>query len=196
MIQNRLLAFLAIAILLSSCAINSHIHFNKDNSGYVKFEIDYTMMMSELDDSSATSFKDSMMNPFNDMDELSKLKNYKMEFKGNSLFLSYDFANVDELNSSLSSIENGDDKSKKQELFSIKKNTITYTAKKAEPTEEGMDEMGDMFPVTFKVSFDKNISKCSNKNYEVNKKEKYIEFKGNANDFSSKDKMNFTVKLK
>ncbi len=196
MIKKYLFAFLATVLLLSSCSITTHIHFNKDNSGNVKIEINYGEMMAEMDDSTKINFKDSIMSPFQDMSGLEKLKNYKMEFKGTSLILSYDFATIEDLNTSLSTIEKGEDSDKKEKLFSAKKKSITYTAKKAENTEEEVDEMGAMFPVTFKVSFERKISKCSNKAYKVNKDEKYIEFTGNANDFSSSDKMNFTVKLK
>lgn len=195
MIRNYFFAFIATVIVLSSCSITTHIHFNKDNSGNVKFEIDYSEMMAEMDDSTKTNFKDSIMSPFQEMSGLEKLKNYKMEFKGNSLILSYDFANIDELNTSLSTMENGESSEKKDKVFSADKKSITYTAKKSEDSEEGADDMAAMFPVTFRVSFEKKISKCSNKDYEINKEEKFIEFSGNAGDFAS-EKMNFTVKLK
>src|SRR5690606_22561210 len=126
MIRNYLIAILATVIVLSSCSITTHIHFNKDNSGNVKIEINYSEMMAEMDDSTKTNFKDSIMTPFNDMSGLEKLKNYKMEFKGSSLILSYDFSNIDELNNSLSTMENGENAAKKDYVFSSTKKGIIY----------------------------------------------------------------------
>lgn len=197
MIRNYLIAILATVIVLSSCSITTHIHFNKDNSGNVKVEINYSEMMSEMDDSTKTNFRDSIMTPFGDMSELEKLKNYKMEFKGNSLILSYDFANIDELNTSLSTMENGENSDKKDYVFESTKKGISYTSKKKDEEEAtgDVDDLSEMFPVTFKVSFEKKISKCSNKSYKINDDKKSIEFTGNAGDFAG-EKMNFTVKLK
>lgn len=194
--KSYLFAILATVIVLSSCSITTHIHFNKDNSGTVKVEINYSEMMAEMDDSTKTNFRDSIMTPFNDMSGLEKLKNYKMEFKGNSLIMSYDFANIDELNTSLSTMENGENADKKDYVFSSTKKGITYTSKKKdEESAEGEDDMAAMFPVIFKVSYEKKISKCSNSSYKVSTDKKSMEFTGNAGDFVG-DKMNFTVKLK
>lgn len=197
--KNIFIAIFATVLLFASCKITTHIHFNKDNSGSVNIEMDMTELMATMDDSSSREFTDSITQAFQDNATLPGVKNYQVKFDKTVLKMSYDFDNIDGLNASLTELNKDQENGQSNGKFSGSKKGISYEAPKApkdEGEEDGMDEMASMFPMTFIVSFEKKISKCSNENYTINKTDNSITMEGTATDFTNSDKMNFSVKLK
>jgi hypothetical protein len=196
--KNIIIAIFATVILFASCKITTHIHFNKDNSGKVKIEMDMTEIMAGMDDSAARDFSDSIKESFEKSGALPGAKNYKISFEEKVMTMSYDFDNVKDLNLSLQELNKEETNNKQHDFFSASKKSMTYTTAKKEKTEgeEELDGMADMFQMSFKVSFAKKIVKCDNESYTINKEDNSVTMQGTATDFIMNEKMSFSVKLK
>ena len=109
-----LFVFSLVALWLSSCTIQQHVHFNRDLSGKVTSTIDLSMlktMMSQMPkDSGMNSMpmlnmgmmmdslsKNPEMNKIKDIEGISNVQ-INMDKKTNVLTMSYEFKNIDALN--------------------------------------------------------------------------------------------------
>ncbi len=197
--RNILFFLIAGLFFFASCKIKTHIHFNKDNSGTVTLEYDFTQFMAESGGKDSTGFLDSMTESLKQLDTLGLMKKYKVSKTDNGIQVTYSFNNPEELNASFKKFADGDqDMENSFGTFSAKRNKISYkvnTVKKA-AEEESSFSLDGVIEMEMTVSFEKTIKKFPNKNYEMNGAKNEIKISGVFSKFSDPKIMDFTVKLK
>lgn len=192
-----IIAFL-LTICLSSCTITQEYHFNKDFSGTTKLSIDLGTlieMMAGLDSTGTQNqnMKDSLDFVFKEsaqkLDSLG-MKNiqYGWEEGTNVLYMSYDFANIDELNKALNASNSQNEAFNKtisdepHVYFTQKgRKTLIYTGPKSKNDISGnkdMESMKDYYKYAVTFSFDRKIKKIDNPNVVLSDDNKKAELKG------------------
>lgn len=201
--KNIFLALFATVILFASCKITTHVHFNKDNSGTVSIEYDYSQYLAETGGVDSTGFLDSMSESLRKLDTLGIMKRYKVEKTEKGILVSYAFDNLDQLNGSFNKFMDGDEEFVKTAgKFTGGSKKMNYELKQLEKEVETEDElvssadMDAMFEWNFKVSYEQTIKKCSNENFTISEDKHSMSQKGGLSTFKDPKKMNFSVKLK
>lgn len=201
--KNIFLAIIATVMLFASCTITTHVHINKDNSGTVSIEYDYSQYLAETGGVDSTGILDSMSESLKKLDTLGLMKRYKVMKTDKGIMVSYAFDNLDQLNNTFNKFMDGDDQMERTTgKFTSKRNKINYELTNVQKKEETQDElvssmdMEGLFQWEFKVSFEKQIKKCSNSNFVVNEDKHSMNQKGSLSTFQDPAKMNFSVKLK
>ncbi|MBL4706406.1 MAG: hypothetical protein JKY54_17895 [Flavobacteriales bacterium] len=172
---------LIIAVLLSSCSIKQHIHFKKDWSGSIDYNIDMGTLKSMLDqDSTSTAGIGRLLGAGGDysetiktLQESSGLSNIVLEEDtvNGTIHLSMDFKDLDVLNDVMGGTGlgnfSGDSSDKGHTYFSLNKNKLTYKMPPISPSVDngmaGMEAMQSMMTFELKLSFDKKIKKVKTK---------------------------------
>lgn len=198
--MRKILFFLiAGLVFFASCKIKTHIHFNKDNSGTVTLEYDFTQFINESGGQDSTGFIDSMTESLKHLDTIGLMNKYFVSKLGNGIKVTYAFDNIDDLNKSLKKFADGDEEMEHSfGAFSAKRNKISYkvhAVKKEDETESSISLDG-LIELEMVVSFEKTIKKFPNKNYEMNGARNEIKISGAFSKFSDPEIMDFTVKLK
>lgn len=187
-IQNLFFSLLLL-MLIHSCVIEEHYHFNADMTGTYTMDFDYSLLASE--DSSGemkesmSFFSDSL---YDAMEGYAGLSNIQKENKEHGFILSYDFNSIDVLNE----VETKDDPSKKEVFmlskkgmyisqFSDLKDLDEFRSKIDDgATDEEMAEMmNKMFQVKTRISFAKDV--------KVKKMKHFKEVEKNTFEYSSQE---------
>lgn len=174
----KTLCVFSITMLLFGCVIKQEIYFNKDFSGHYKYTFDFKEYIDYMGGEEETD--DSLMLKNEDFEEYlnfvrSELKNINgisdikilNDAENGTVFFSYNFANVEALNSALKYSSNMEmEPVENAPYFVAKKKTLTYIrhAAPAEETteEESSDEydyMNDFFRWEFTIEFEANVKK-------------------------------------
>ncbi|MCF6242373.1 MAG: hypothetical protein L3J74_13620 [Bacteroidales bacterium] len=173
---------LLIIILLSSCTITQEFHFNKDFSGSYISTIDMSQfidMMNSLDssDGGTGEFIDSLdliLTQAVKKLETTGVRNLKSGWNNNkALFISYDFANIDELNKALNKSGMNENNTSDGEdfIFFIRKGkTLIYKGIPPKETAAGGKDLGamkDYYKYRAVFSFERRIKKSDNPKYKI-----------------------------
>jgi len=173
------LLYLVISLfILTNCSIEQHIHFNKDFSGTVNYKIDVSTMnlLSNLDSTQEkTSWRnDSLFNFDTEMARLGQIPGISdLEFIDDSLndiiSFSYNFDNLDALNSSLANSNLTSAKDIGGTVFKKKGKTLTYVVNDIETTDTSGDVLSMMEYYKYKLilSFENEIKKVDNMDAHV-----------------------------
>lgn len=201
--KNIFIAIIATVVLFASCKITTHVHFNKDNSGTVSIEYDYSQYLAETGGVDSTGFLDSMSESLQKLDTLGIMKRYKVEKTEKGMIVSYVFDNLDQLNGSFNKFMDGDEEfTKTAGKFTGSSKKMKYelinTSKEKEEEDELVSsmDMDALFEWEFKVSYEQTIKKCSNVNFVISDDKHSMSQKGGLSTFKDSKKMNFSVKLK
>jgi len=183
---------IAVSLLITSCSLNQHIHFNKDWSGSLSYDIDMSSMKDMMGADTTGGGLGSMLGDSGEftesMDALKAspgLSNIivKEDTANGTFHIGFDFTDLAVLNevmsgSGLGSLSTDTEKSKEHIYFALKKNKLTYKMPPMDnsSTEEMGQMEGIMNMVTFelKISFDKQVKKIKSKttaSISKNKKE-------------------------
>ena len=200
--KNIFIAIFATLILFASCKITTHVHLNKDNTGTVSIEYDYSQYLNESGGADSTGFLDSINETLRKIDTLGILKNYKVEKTEKGILVIYAFDNLDQLNGSFNKFIDGDEEFVKTAgKFSGNSKKMSYelvhVAEKL-PEDElvSSTDMDALFEWEFKVSFEQTIKKCSNENFTISGDKHSMSQTGGLSTFKDSKKINFSVKLK
>jgi hypothetical protein len=200
--KNIFIAIFATVILFASCKITTHVHFNKDNTGTVSIEYDYSQYLNESGGVDSTGLLDSMSESLRKLDTLGIMKRYKVEKTEKGILVSYAFDNLDQLNGSFNKFMDGDEEFVKTAgKFSGNRKKMNYelvnVAEKLQEDElVSSTDMDALFEWEFKVSYEQTIKKCSNENFTISDDKHSMSQKGGLSTFKDSKKMNFSVKLK
>lgn len=172
----------ALTLMLFGCVVKQEIYFNKDFSGNYKYTYDFTEYISYMSGGEEET-DDSLMMKNEDFEEylnfvkkelkningISDIKIFNDADNGN-VYFSYNFANVDALNSALKYSSYMElEPNENAPYFIAKKKTLTYI-RHATPTEEiedtvtegaeeDTDYMNDFFRWEFSIEFEANVKK-------------------------------------
>ena len=204
-------------VLLSSCTITQEYTFNKDFSGSAKLSIDmasFMEMMGGMDSTGASTkeMKDSLSCVFDKsrqkLDSIG-MKNIKYGWKEgtNTLYMSYDFKDLDELNRALneSNTQNtaiSKSISDKPHVYFAKKGkkTLMYSGPKSDKDVSGNEDISSMkeyykYAVIF--NFKRKIKKIDNPNVTLSSDKTRAELKGSMFEIIRKEyNSDITFKLK
>ncbi len=184
--KKRILSFAIIAAataLLFSCVIKQELHFNKDFSGSYKYTYDFTEYvnyMGDMEEEEAEG-EDSLAITNEDFEEylsivVSELKSidgindvkYLNDADNGLVYFSYDFDNVEALNSGLVYSSYMDQEPLENPPYFIQKGKKLTFIRPATPIEDEEDEqevsedddyMNDMFAWEFTIDFDSKVKK-------------------------------------
>jgi phosphoribosyl-AMP cyclohydrolase len=194
----KILGFLFIltAFLVHSCTIIQEYHFNKDFSGNTQLSVDmgsFMQMMAGMDSTGASTqnMKDSLDFIFTEnvkkLEELG-IKNVKYGWKedSNVLFMSYDFSDIESLNSALNSSNSQNSALSKtlnnepHTYFSRKGKTLMYKGPKSEKdvSNKDMESMADYYQYSLIFNFDRKVKKVDNPNVTISPDNKKVELSG------------------
>ncbi|MBN1251382.1 MAG: hypothetical protein JXR51_00440 [Bacteroidales bacterium] len=213
--KKTYLTLLLSVLLLSSCTITQEFHFNKDFSGTAKLSVDMGMfigMMKSMDTSSAQgSVADSLKYAFGEskikLDSIGAINvKYNWDDSTNVMYLSYEFSDINMLNSSLNAT-NETNKELTKEVSTephvfFKKNgkTLIYDGpktKSADKSSKEMTSMKDYYKYNLIFTFDRKIKSAENPNIIHENGTKKVELKGSMFDIlSQKYDSKITFKLK
>jgi phosphoribosyl-AMP cyclohydrolase len=191
----NLFIFICVSFL-TNCTIIQEYYFNKDFSGNARISVDMGSlmeMMSGMDSTgtSTKSMKDSMDFIFTESTQKLKdlgIKNikYGWEEGNNVLYMSYDFDNVDMLNTALTE-SNSQNKAlsktintEPQTYFSRKGKTLMYKGPKSdkEISNKEMESMSDYYQYTLIFSFERKVKSVDNPNVKLSPDNKKVELSG------------------
>lgn len=179
--KKRVLNFAIVSIsafLMFSCVIKQDIYFNRDFSGSYKYTYDFTEYVSYMSDEEES---DSMMMKNEDFEEylqsvVSSLKamngindvKFLNDADGGVVYFSYNFDNVEALNSALKYSSYMDQEPLEDApYFELKKKKLTFV-RHAQPFEEDEDTeatteeddyMNEMFKWEFNIEFARDVKK-------------------------------------
>jgi hypothetical protein len=189
---------ISIVAFFSSCTITQEYTFNKDFSGSSKLSIDmssFLEMMAGMDSSgtSMQEMQDSLDFVFKEsahkLDSVGvKNINYGWEKGTKILFMSYDFKDLEELNTALNASNTQNtavSKSISDEphvYFTKKgKKTLMYSGPKSDKDVSGnkdMESMKDYYKYAVIFNFKRKIKKIDNPNVTLSSDNKRAELKG------------------
>lgn len=198
----RLLSFLSILALLSSCTIQENIHFNADFSGTYKIKVDMSALMefgAAMADSTEEAPQTAMFTQEQldsialEMTAVKGLTNFNISEENYVLNMSMDFADVNvfadmDLMSSMSEETAKPAKprfevSGKNLIYNFDADYIKNAMGQGETGAEGEaeDDMGmnEMFNFQTVLTFDKPVSKVKSKIGEYNADSKEVVFNYN-----------------
>lgn len=210
------ISFLLVILFLGSCSITQEYHFNKDLSGKYSLEMkmgDLINMVKSMDTTgNAMTSMDTLDYSFNEVAIKYKdagAKNVKVGWKDDktTLYIKFDFKNIEDLNSILKNSE----KESSMTFFSgntespgkIKhkgKRTLSFDFPEFNNDTISMKDLESMkdyirFETIF--SFDRKIKSMSNKNATISDDKKSFKFSGKLNDILNENyTMDTDVKLK
>ena len=203
-----------IIILFTGCTITQEYHFNNDFSGDYTLELemgDLINMIKSMDTTGDMSSLDSMDQSLIELSEKYKeagAKNINTGWKDdkNTLFLTFDFENLETLNDILNSV------GEESDMFSFagSKGTTNFSNKGSGKiivdlpeyindsiSENEMDQMKEYLSIETIFSFDREIKKVKNENAVISEDKKSFKFEGKINDFMKEGfTLDSDVKLK
>ena len=196
---------LLVTLLFTSCTITQELHFNKDFSGTAKLSVDMSMfigMMKGIDTSSTeNSVADSLKYAFGE----SKIKldsvgatniKYDWDDSTNIMFLSFDFSDIEMLNTSLNATNETNKEltkslsTKHHVFFTREGKTLIYDGAKTESADKSNKEltaMKDYYKYNLVFTFDRKIKSVENPNVIHEKKSKKVELKGSMFDIMNEN---------
>jgi hypothetical protein len=201
-------------MFLASCTITQEYHFNKDFSGNYNMEMEVgelITMLKAMDTTGNMTALDTLDQQFKDISknyEDAGAKNVEAGWKNdkNTIFITFDFKDVESLNSILKNTgENAD-------FLSLGSNSepVSFTHKGTKflsvdlpeiNSDTGslkeLEQMKDMLTIETIFSFDRKIKKISNENAEISPDKKSFKFESKIGDMMKEGyTMDTEVKLK
>ncbi len=196
----RLLSFLSILVLLSSCTIQENIHFNADFSGSYKIQVDMSALMefgAAMADSTAEAPQTAMFTQEQldsialEMAAINGLSNFNITEENYVLNMSMDFADVNvfaDMDLMALSAEETTKPSKprfeldgKNLIYNFDADYIKNALGQGEEGAETEDDTGmnEMFNFQTVLTFDKPVDKVKSKIGEYNADSKEVVFNYN-----------------
>lgn len=216
--MKRIIIAIAVTIsLLTGCTISQSYHFNKDFSGTAETSIEMGELITfikSMDTSGNGNSMDTLDKSFKEVaDKLTeagaKNVNYGWKDDQTTLFVKYDFANIDDLNNL---IKNSSNQSLNSLTFSgnpddvIKftkkgKRKLIYDAPEVDndtlKDNEQIAAMKDYIKYEINFSFENEIKKYTNKNAVLSSDKKTVIMNGNIMDILADDyTSDITFKIK
>ncbi len=193
--------FVAIAIL-SSCSIAQEYYFNNDFSGNYKMVFDMTDLMSlageedEKEDLLDQETKDSIITANNEIDGIS---NTQVTSEGYLMILSYDFANLDALNSALAKSSMGDEMGDDPTASMLNNSGIEFKGKGKKLTytipefstydiEDSTLMYMDMIDLKATFTFERDVKSVENTSALIQENGKSVVIEGNFKEFAEGQK--------
>lgn len=203
-----------ILILFTGCTITQEYRFNNDFSGDYTLELemgDLIEMIKSMDTTGDMSSLDSLDQSLIELSESYKeagANNINVGWKDdkNTVFLTFDFENLESLNDILNGV------GEESDMFSLtgSKGTTNFSNKGSNKlivdlpeyindsiSENEMDQMKEYLSVETIFSFDREIKKVKNENAVISDDKKSFKFEGKINDFMKEGfTLDSDVKLK
>ena len=211
--MKKLFSIILGTALLISCSIDQHFHFNDDYSGNYLMEFDMSALMDfagEMDstDSDEDIWGDLPMDSMQDaMNAVVGINNAKFFEENNVLKMSYEFENLEALNSALanSDLEDSEEDDVLGALmgdatnFEAKGKKFYYTTPDISTVEiaDSMTEYMEMFEYAVTMSYENDIKKIENSDAIIGEDNKSFTLKGNFKELMLGEKQLSTeVRLK
>lgn len=181
------LSLLSLFVLLQSCVITENIHFNKDFSGNLRYDIDmsqfiaFSKMMAENADEldstagaemedipSADQIVDSIKaeGQFAELENMDGVSNFSVNSDGEVMIIELDFSDVEALNRAYSYLKNSNamgggemvGEIQEQTYFTLNKKTFTYEIYKNPEEQAQFGDEGEEEQLGELITFETNLS--------------------------------------
>lgn len=205
---------LFLTLIFTSCTITQEFHFKKDFSGSAKITVDmgtFMDMMEGMDSTGTQSagMKDSLDFAFKESAQklegigVTNIK-YGWHDDNKIMFLSYDFADIEDLNKAMNASDDGNSSFMKNEdnddhvYFTLKGKTLIYEGVKTKNDSIYTNEMASMkdyYKYKLIFTFDMKVKKVDNHNVSLSENNKKATLNASLFDVI-KPEYNSTIKFK
>ncbi|MFT5777880.1 MAG: hypothetical protein ACI837_000828 [Crocinitomicaceae bacterium] len=178
--MKNLLYIVCLSCLAFSCTIQQKIHFNRDWSGTMEYQVDLSSMKEMMESTADSTDSGDFMNDPEMLAALDKMKSVEgisnvkyVESDEDVLSYSYDFSSIDALNRSFGagSIMEMGGENNPSSSFILKGNKLTYQLAAVEsPLEEEEEGEGiglEMINYELTISFDREIKKVTGEGTQI-----------------------------